>query len=354
MQQFPSVDEFEAIVQGYLDNLSSKKRDKALVDGHRYSVIVRVLKDPRNTAISTAQFRFWVKKMFQLVALPTGQDIVCHDSKPVAMREDIYGILVRAHKQANHGGRDKTSAIVRRRYSWIPKELIARFVRHCPYCIARRIGSQSLLPRTPPDEGAEETVVAAAAAVANSHRSHHTEMHQNHPLAELSYLPVNDKDLGIDCWTTAARPPPGYYSPTTTSPSSSVSGPSSISQQQQQHQHALSTTISNNSAIVTQHNQSQPSMLLSPCGIPSATLDAPQHVDHHPQQQPSFNMCYHVPSPHSTSPENQILAFSSTTSSTSPTTAITPPPLSTSRHHHQQYAHDTSPTSHAPPSLRNF
>lgn len=112
MQQFPSVDEFEAIVQGYLDNLSTKKRDKALVDGHRYSLIVRVLKDPRNTAISTAQFRFWVKKMFQLVALPTGQDIVCHDSKPVAMREDIYGILVRAHKQANHGGRDKTSAIV--------------------------------------------------------------------------------------------------------------------------------------------------------------------------------------------------------------------------------------------------
>lgn len=110
--QVPTPALFSDIVEDYLNNLSPKKRDKALVDQERYQMIQQVLKDPRNTAISTAQFRFWVKKMFQLVALPTGQDIVCHDSKPVAMREDIYGILVRAHKQANHGGRDKTSAIV--------------------------------------------------------------------------------------------------------------------------------------------------------------------------------------------------------------------------------------------------
>ncbi|ORY96579.1 hypothetical protein BCR43DRAFT_547874 [Syncephalastrum racemosum] len=152
---YPSDGEFESIVQNYLRNLSSKKRDKALVDRRRYSLIVRVLKDPRNTAISTAQFRFWVKKMFQLVPLRNGMDVVCHDSKPVAMREEIYSILVRAHKEANHGGRDKTSALVRRRYSWIPKELIARFVRHCPFCISRRNGSQSptigLVPKTPPD-----------------------------------------------------------------------------------------------------------------------------------------------------------------------------------------------------------
>lgn len=32
---------------------------------------------------------------------------------------------------------------VRKRYSWIPKELIARFVRHCPFCISRRNGHLS-------------------------------------------------------------------------------------------------------------------------------------------------------------------------------------------------------------------
>ncbi|PHZ17101.1 uncharacterized protein RHIMIDRAFT_196692, partial [Rhizopus microsporus ATCC 52813] len=132
--QYPSFEEFEIIIQDYLKNLSSKKRDKALIDRNRYVMILQVLKDPRNTAISTAQFRFWVKKMFQLHA----KQVVCHDGKPVATREEIYGILVHAHREAHHGGRDKTSALVRRRYSWIPKELIARFVRHCPFCIARR------------------------------------------------------------------------------------------------------------------------------------------------------------------------------------------------------------------------
>ncbi|CEG67027.1 hypothetical protein RMATCC62417_03511 [Rhizopus microsporus] len=141
--QYPSFEEFEIIIQDYLKNLSSKKRDKALIDRNRYVMILQVLKDPRNTAISTAQFRFWVKKMFQLHA----KQVVCHDGKPVATREEIYGILVHAHREAHHGGRDKTSALVRRRYSWIPKELIARFVRHCPFCIARRNGNQqSSLP----------------------------------------------------------------------------------------------------------------------------------------------------------------------------------------------------------------
>jgi hypothetical protein len=106
--QYPSYEEFDAIVQDYLQNLSSKKRDKALIDQARYAMILQVLKDPRNTAVSTAQFRFWVKKMFQL----TPRQMVCHDGKPVAMREQIYGILVRAHREAHHGGRDKTSALV--------------------------------------------------------------------------------------------------------------------------------------------------------------------------------------------------------------------------------------------------
>ncbi|KAI7858434.1 hypothetical protein BDC45DRAFT_498344 [Circinella umbellata] len=139
--QLPTPGQFDAIVDDYLNNLSPKKRDKALVDQERYQLIQQVLKDPRNTAISTAQFRFWVKKMFQLQ--PGTIDLVCHDRKPVAMKEQIYSILVRAHRDAQHGGRDKTSALVRRTFSWIPKELVARFVRHCPYCITRRNGGQS-------------------------------------------------------------------------------------------------------------------------------------------------------------------------------------------------------------------
>lgn len=110
-EQYPALEEFNAIVNDYLQNLSSKKRDKALVDSTRYKLILQVLKDPRNTAISTAQFRFWVKKMFKLVTFEF-EEFVCHDNKPVAIRENIYSILVIAHTEAHHGGRDKTSALV--------------------------------------------------------------------------------------------------------------------------------------------------------------------------------------------------------------------------------------------------
>ncbi|KAL0080630.1 hypothetical protein F4703DRAFT_1708807, partial [Phycomyces blakesleeanus] len=140
--QLPTIKEFGAIIADYLNNLSPKKRDKALVDHHRYSLIQQVLNDPRNTAISTAQFRFWVKKMFSLH--PGTTDLVCHDNKPVAVKEDIYEILVKAHREAHHGGRDKTSALVRKRYSWIPKELVARFVRQCPFCVTRRTSGHSV------------------------------------------------------------------------------------------------------------------------------------------------------------------------------------------------------------------
>jgi len=46
--------------------------------------------------------------------------------------------LTSSHGQAQHGGRDKTSAQVRKYFSWVPKELIARFVRNCPSCTLRR------------------------------------------------------------------------------------------------------------------------------------------------------------------------------------------------------------------------
>lgn len=70
---------------------------------------------------------------------------------------------------------------VRNQFSWIPKELVARFVRQCPTCISRRNGSQSLSaytsktssPRvdyTPSASGSycydAATMAAAAAAAA--------------------------------------------------------------------------------------------------------------------------------------------------------------------------------------------
>lgn len=133
---FPTRGQFEDLLNEYILSLSPKKRDKALIPQKRYDNIAAVLKDPKCTTIESAQFRFWAKKMFRLST--EDGSIVCHEGKPVAVREQLYQVLTESHNRAQHGGRDKTSAEVRKHYSWVPKELIARFVRHCPSCTLRR------------------------------------------------------------------------------------------------------------------------------------------------------------------------------------------------------------------------
>ena len=115
---FPTPPQFEELLNEYILSLSTKKRDKALIPQKRYDNIFMVLRDPKCTTIESAQFRFWAKKMFKLVVDDKGQGIVCHEGKPVAVREQLYDVLISAHGQASHGGRDKTSAQVRRYYSW--------------------------------------------------------------------------------------------------------------------------------------------------------------------------------------------------------------------------------------------
>ncbi|KPI36501.1 uncharacterized protein AB675_4354 [Cyphellophora attinorum] len=140
LEGYPVAKDFDQIVQLYVDELSPKKRDKALITARRARNIRTVLMDTKTTSVESAQFRFWVKKMFSLEQIgPAGTPkSICHSNKPVAVREKLFKILTRAHKACQHGGRDKTSLQVRRVYSWVPKELISRFVKACPTCRIRR------------------------------------------------------------------------------------------------------------------------------------------------------------------------------------------------------------------------
>ncbi|KAJ6001769.1 hypothetical protein N7499_002368 [Penicillium canescens] len=149
---FPDAKEFDQLMQNYVNDLSVKKQDKALIHAKRARNIRTVLIDPKDTAVESAQFRFWVKKMFKLQAMEAGtpecRKMICHEGKPVAIREKLFKILTKAHQQCQHGGRDKTSAQVRRIYSWVPKELISRFVKICPTCQVRRGGSRLTPPNS--------------------------------------------------------------------------------------------------------------------------------------------------------------------------------------------------------------
>jgi hypothetical protein len=110
-QGYPTAAQFEEMVNDYLGSLSVKKQTKALLPQQMYDDILAVLLNPTDTKTGSAQFRFWAKKMFKLVSTQVAH-IVIHENRPVAVKEQLYDVLVQCHGQANHGGRDKTAAQV--------------------------------------------------------------------------------------------------------------------------------------------------------------------------------------------------------------------------------------------------
>jgi len=110
-QGFPTATQFNEMVNEYLSSLSPKKQAKALLTQQMYDDILTVLLHPTETKVGSAQFRFWSKKMFKLVSTDVAH-IVIHENKPVAVKEQLYDVLVQCHSQASHGGRDKTAAQV--------------------------------------------------------------------------------------------------------------------------------------------------------------------------------------------------------------------------------------------------
>ena len=157
----PTREEYEQVEQAYLDSLSSRKREKALLTQAMFDDVWDVLHNPRDSKLRTPQFRFWVRKMFVLSYANQDpnedganahrseedlQPVILHEDRPVALREQIYDIVSYFHRVSGHGGRDKTMAHVRERYSWIPKELIAQYVKICPTCVQKKTKGRSASP----------------------------------------------------------------------------------------------------------------------------------------------------------------------------------------------------------------
>ena len=152
---FPTYEQYQRIEEEYLTSLSERKQPKALISQALFDKIFAVLQNGSEDRASTAQFRFWVRKMFVL-AYPqtsfahnagqtTPEPVVLHDKRPVAIREQLYEVLCYCHAVARHGGRDKTCATLRINYSWVPKELTAKFVKACPTCTLKRSGNPDFL-----------------------------------------------------------------------------------------------------------------------------------------------------------------------------------------------------------------
>ncbi|KAI0697754.1 hypothetical protein BC835DRAFT_1237579, partial [Cytidiella melzeri] len=146
----PSRSDFDAVTEAYIYSLSIRKQEKALVTQELFDDVWDVLHhtySSKRKVVRSPQFRFWVRKMFTLSSLPPhGGDgdlkpsIVLHEGRPVALKSQLYDIIGHCHQLCQHGGRDRTTAAVKSMYSWVPKELVAKYVKICPTCHMKKTG----------------------------------------------------------------------------------------------------------------------------------------------------------------------------------------------------------------------
>ncbi|KZT25051.1 hypothetical protein NEOLEDRAFT_1066259, partial [Neolentinus lepideus HHB14362 ss-1] len=130
---FPTRAQFAEIIDDYLSSLNRRRASKALISSELYNTILYTLRNPRDVTVEDPQFRFWARKMFTLD--DTGRELR-HQQRPVAIKEDLYNILVQCHERCRHGGRDRTCSEIQ--HSHVPRNIVAAFVRQCPTCAYRR------------------------------------------------------------------------------------------------------------------------------------------------------------------------------------------------------------------------
>ena len=154
----PTQEQYDNLIEEYIKSLSVRKREKCLISQAMFDDIWDVLHNPSDPKIRTPQFRFWVRKMFTLGSAtknPLLADeetdvvhVILHEGRPVAVKEQVYDILSYYHALTGHAGRDRTMAEVKQHYAWIPKEVVARFVKVCPTCTFKRTGIVTSPPST--------------------------------------------------------------------------------------------------------------------------------------------------------------------------------------------------------------
>lgn len=102
--------------------------------------ISSILAYPKDKSIRTSEFRIWVQKKFFL----DGRSIRLKNSEQcIAVQDNIYCHLRRCHLMSNHANPEDTWKIVKSKYSYIPKDVVTKFVASCPICVDEDNSKQS-------------------------------------------------------------------------------------------------------------------------------------------------------------------------------------------------------------------
>ena len=214
---FPTYVQYKRIEAAYLESLSPRKRNKALISQSMFDKIWDVLHQP-NAPLCTPQFRFWVHKMFTLSEIDAehyvseAPVVILHGNRPVAVQEQLYELLCYCHEESNHGGRDKTCAVIREHYSWVPKDLTARFVKVCPTCTSKRSRHQlsKQFDRTPLRKRKQEQVEESEGSLTLRDHPEENEQSTEGPHGQSTITSGGIVDVAVTSWNSATEWPSTY------------------------------------------------------------------------------------------------------------------------------------------------
>ena len=114
-----STYEFSLLIYSFINQMSEQKRFKCIINLDLAIHIRKCLTEGTDESLAGGNFKYWARKMFSIGMDPAGNKgdgmegcYLIHESRRVALVEEFYGLLTRAHEQTGHGGRDKVMKLV--------------------------------------------------------------------------------------------------------------------------------------------------------------------------------------------------------------------------------------------------
>ncbi|CAF1564081.1 unnamed protein product [Didymodactylos carnosus] len=106
---------------------------------HQNIIAALSLEKGKSSKSFSPAFAFWARKNFEKKEISGVDVLYCISSKkPVCIYESFYHVIQECHKSISHGGRDKTIAEVAAHYSWISRNVIEIYLKHCSVCQLRK------------------------------------------------------------------------------------------------------------------------------------------------------------------------------------------------------------------------
>ncbi|CAG8676874.1 14470_t:CDS:2, partial [Gigaspora rosea] len=117
---------FNQLLSEFIANRKPEQRRKAIITQEDYDLIIKILKNPEDSSIGTANDRFWAKNNFRLYR------VIC----PF---QNLYHVLGKIHGSTHqHFGFKKMYDSISNQYAYVPKSFVELYVSRSTQCCTRR------------------------------------------------------------------------------------------------------------------------------------------------------------------------------------------------------------------------